>query len=59
MHTERWDLLPNHLASAGLAGRFPFGIAVDSTLKRIYVSDGIHNRIGVYSTSGTLLHIIN
>jgi DNA-binding beta-propeller fold protein YncE len=37
---------------------FPYGIAVDSTRGLIYVSDGVGNRILVYSTSGTLLHTI-
>jgi DNA-binding beta-propeller fold protein YncE len=40
-------------------GFFPFGLAVDSTRGRIYVADANHNRIVVYSTSGTLLHTIN
>ena len=39
-------------------GFFPYGIAVDSTRGRIYVSDGVHNKIAVYNTSGVLLHTI-
>jgi DNA-binding beta-propeller fold protein YncE len=39
-------------------GFFPFGIAVDSTRGRIYVADGIGNKIAVYNTAGTLLHTI-
>jgi serine/threonine-protein kinase len=39
-------------------GFFPYGIAVDSTRGRIYVSDGVHSKIAVYSTSGVLLHTI-
>ncbi len=37
---------------------FPYGIAVDSKRGLVYVSDGVGNRIAVYSTSGTLLHTI-
>lgn len=40
-------------------GYFPFGVAVDSVRARIYVSDGNHNQINVYSTTtGALLHTI-
>jgi len=40
-------------------GYFAFGIAVDSVRARVYVSDGNHNKINVYSTTtGALLHTI-
>jgi hypothetical protein len=40
-------------------GYFPWGIAVDSTRGRVYVSDGSHNQINVYNaTTGALLHTI-
>lgn len=39
-------------------GFVPFGLAIDKTRGFIYVSNGIGNSIGVYSTTGTLLDTI-
>ena len=36
----------------------PFGIARDNARGRIYISDDVDSTIAVYSTSGTLLHVI-
>ncbi len=36
----------------------PFGIAIDNARGRIYISDDVDSTIAVYSTSGTLLHVI-
>jgi len=36
----------------------PFGIAIDNARGRIYFSDDVNNTIAVYSTSGTLLNVI-
>jgi hypothetical protein len=36
----------------------PYGIAIDNARGRIYTSDDVDSTIAVYSTSGTLLHVI-
>ena len=36
----------------------PYGIAIDNVRGRIYISDDVDNTIAVYSSSGTLLHVI-
>lgn len=36
----------------------PFGIAIDNARGRIYFSDDVNSTIAVYSTSGTLLNVI-
>ncbi len=36
----------------------PYGIAIDNARGRVYISDDVNNTIAVYSTSGTLLHVI-
>lgn len=36
----------------------PFGIAIDNARGRVYISDDVNNSIAVYSTTGTLLHVI-
>lgn len=35
-----------------------YGIAIDNARGRVYLSDDVDNTIAVYSTSGTLLHVI-
>jgi len=36
----------------------PYGIAIDNARGRIYISDDVDSTIAVYSTSGTLLNVI-
>jgi hypothetical protein len=36
----------------------PFGSAIDNARGRTYISDDVDSTIAVYSTSGTLLHVI-